>query len=88
MNTIYKHAVELTDRQEILVPGFVRCLKVEMQNGKPCIWTEVDLKRQDEFFALWVYVVGTGHLIPESTEYLGTVFDGSFVWHIFVNQQT
>lgn len=81
---IYKYQLEISDHQFIKAQGF-RPLYVGMQNGVLCLWGMVDLK-EDEI-ELPVCVIGTGHPMPvglRNKDYVGSVIDGSFVWHVFM----
>jgi len=85
MRTVYKYDIT-RGYAEIPTPFKVR--KVGYQAMTLCLWAEVDTKnspRRFEFFA-----VPTGGTVPEiaDLEYLDTVFEGAFVWHIYyVNNQ-
>lgn len=63
------------------VDGKVLC--VQMQNGVPALWFETEaapLQTADRRF----YVLPTGlATVRNNTKYIGTVQDGSFVWHIY-----
>lgn len=46
------------------------------------IWAEVDVDQKDlelRHFA----VIGTGWQYPGARTFLGTIFDGPFIWHVF-----
>lgn len=51
----------------------------------PHIWVEVDSDVSEEIRTFEVY--GTGHMIKaelgKARAYVGTVFEGPFVWHIY-----
>lgn len=49
--------------------------------ARPTLWAEVDpnMPKVNRRFG----VVGTGWPLEEDAEYLGTYFDGPFVWHIY-----
>lgn len=38
MRTIYKQQLEITDVQTIEMHEYSTVLKLDVQNGKPCIW--------------------------------------------------
>ena len=78
---IYKYPLLDLGRQELMVPpGRILC--VQMQRDTPCLWAMVDT---DQLQAPnIIHVVGTGQPMPSGVlEYIGTVQDGSFVWHVF-----
>lgn len=77
---IHKFAVH-PDRQEIFAPRNAEILSVGMQDGEIIVWMTVN--PQEPFLYHRVYVVGTGREVPSHCKFVGTVFDGPFVWHIF-----
>jgi len=83
MLTIYKYQIKLEPRTNIQMPRGAKILSFQMQNGRAYIWSLVDLEQEltEEVFIL----LGTGHgtLTPDTTDYIGTVQNGSFVWHLF-----
>ena len=84
MRTIYKYPIEITDTQTLEVPQDRRILNVQMQDGKPCIWMEVETDTPHA--ELKVYVVGTGHPMPKTDlHYIGSVqiANGLYVFHVF-----
>jgi hypothetical protein len=57
-------------------------LAVMVQNGKVCVWYEVDDERPGAI--LHVYCVGTGYgFWPPHTEHFASVVDGEYVWHFY-----
>jgi hypothetical protein len=58
-------------------------IATQYQRGDLCVWAIVDPDAAKEDRK--VYVIGTGHPIPEGVEYVGTVQgkSGLFVWHVF-----
>jgi hypothetical protein len=91
MKTIYKYALELTDRQAVSMPIGSKILYVGNQNGTICVWAEVDSDvpyyRDHEF-----RIVGTGNPIDFPTKpnetvwqynFIGTVIMNPFVWHVY-----
>lgn len=83
MMTIYKYPLKRAGVQKVTMPHGARLLHVAMQNGQPTLWAHVDdgVVRVDRLIA----VIGTGNPAPDpdESEYVGSVFDGPFVWHIF-----
>ena len=80
--TIWKFPFPISDFvREVKIPGFMPC-HVAMQDGVPTLWAEVspgsDTTRDFNF--QWF---GTGHDIPGSAMYVGTVQDGAFVFHLY-----
>ena len=63
------------------IPAGACLLTVQLQDGKPFMWAELDdaapkVRRRFEFF-------GTGRPIPNGWVYVGTVQEGAFVWHLY-----
>lgn len=88
MNTIYKYAFPVKDRVIITTHELVKILKFGKQahqaDGMLTMWALVnpDLP-QASHVELLVY--GTGHDIPDNAdiEFIDTIQDGTFVWHLF-----
>jgi hypothetical protein len=83
MKTIYKYPFRIQDEQMLAMPEGAQILSVQMQGTIPTIWalvaSEAPLKPRK------IEVYGTGHEIVDlnSLQYLGTVQERGFVWHIF-----
>ncbi len=82
MKTIWKFPIEIIDHPSVQMPFGSMVLHAGAQNGNLFLWALVD---PDEPMAERCFAIyGTGRNGPESTTgYVGTIFDGSFVWHIF-----
>ena len=85
MIAIWKFEFEVADLVEIEMPAQYRILCVGSQKPRHiCIWTMVDtevtlIKRR-------FHIRGTGQPIDitfPDVDYIGTAFDGPFVWHVF-----
>ena len=85
MRTIYKYALEITDRQEIKLPHGAKILHVGMQGETLCLWAQVRAENSLAGRVIWVF--GTGNPMDEgaalTATYLGTVMDRMFVWHVY-----
>jgi hypothetical protein len=83
VTTIWKYALEITDRQVVEVPEGAEVLAVQEQAGKVCLWMMVDpeAKKEKRTFV----IVGTGHPIEGASylDYYGTAQVGPMVWHVF-----
>lgn len=79
MRTIFKYQIEINS---LLIPTGAEFLSVQMQHGEITSWWRVDPEAPTE--RIRFDVVGTGHLVQDDGRFLGTVQDGSFVWHIFM----
>ena len=65
----------------ILIPEQAVVRAVGMQHGQLYIWAEV--QRGDLLTATRTFqVIPTGDDLPNGI-YVGTVFDGPFVWHVY-----
>lgn len=80
---IFKYEFEVADEVTLDLPFETDVLSVGTQNfGRICIWALVVpgarlVKRK-------FVVRGTGHPIDmDGLKFLGTVFDSTFVWHVF-----
>lgn len=82
MLTIYKYRFEVDDRIAIEMPARAQILKVECQDGVPCMWAAVDTeapRRLREFI-----ILGTGHPAPpDVAAHVATFQQPPFVWHMF-----
>ena len=80
--TIHKFKIE--PNQVARLRKGAKVLSVGAQGDDLFIWAEVDLD-QKEFIDYPVRVFGTGFSMEDhfSGKFLGTVFQGSLVWHIF-----
>lgn len=84
MNTVYKYPIQRGDSQWVAMPHGAKPLHVGLDpNGILCLWALVEESKpmQDRR----VYVVGTGHPINFNAHYVGSVNDGPYVWHVFVD---
>lgn len=89
MRTIYKYDLEPAGVDtEIRLPPGSRILYAAVQSHVMCIWIERDLDvHPDEVLETHIFVtIGTdiSFEYPDKTfEYIGTVFQGPFVWHVY-----
>ena len=80
MKTIYKY--ELPTHQRIVLPENYVVLSVGMQRDTTYLWCLVDPASNKKEVQFSIY--GTGWDMPNDPgKYIGTYFDGSFVWHVF-----
>lgn len=86
MKTIYKYQLT-TGLNELEMP-YTKILNVINQGKTPTLYALVDAKEQNK--SIKIYVFGTGwdieDNIVENSEYLNTITDGMFVWHIFIQK--
>jgi hypothetical protein len=82
MNSIWKFQLELRDAQSVQIPQGAKLLTVQMQDGEPCLWAEVDPSAVKESRA--IELVGTGHpILCDRHAYISSCQQGPFVWHWF-----
>lgn len=63
------------------MPYGAKALSVGMQDGNVCLWAEVS--DSAPLIPYELVVCGTGYPIPFELLYIGTAFDGGFVWHVY-----
>lgn len=85
--SIWKYPLEVTNRQEVLMPKGAVILSVHVQDGSPCIWAIVNPRQGASTAAPRVIrMYGTGHHFDvESFAFIGTflVASGTLVFHVF-----
>lgn len=82
MRMVYKYFLEVEDEEQVLTLQSSRpVVSVAGQDGKVCLWIEIDteLKETKHIFR----VFGTGHKIPLGWDYIGTAQVFPFVWHVY-----
>ena len=81
MRTIWKYIIDdITKVQVWQLSENTQFLTLQLQNGVPTAWFLVDpTKLQSRVFA----IIGTGHEVPNNSQYLATWQDSPFVWHLF-----
>lgn len=79
--TIHKFPLQLTDLQQVAMPEGARVLTAQVQSSLICLWASVDpaAKQVNRCFV----IAGTGEPIDGSEQYIGTVQQGGYVWHVF-----
>jgi hypothetical protein len=84
MKTIWKYPLMVTDFQAVRMPQGAEILSVADQRGELCVWALVDPDAglEDRMF----YIFGTGNPVNEviPMNFLGSVQQSVFVWHVFV----
>lgn len=78
MKSVYKYPLTFGVNKVALRGGFVH---FGIQAGVPTLWAEHD-DDEDEHNCEFE-IVGTGYPISGITCYVGTAFDGPFVWHLY-----
>lgn len=83
--TIWKFAVKLQERFTLELPENFKILKIA--NGY--IWIEGsfttmrDPKNVGTSRTIMFAIVGTGQSVPRGFQYVGTYFEGVYVWHVY-----
>ena len=82
MRTIHKFILEPETKIETHSGAKFLCL--QMQNGQPCVWFEVDTNQPKLSFSVMFF--GTGHEIPDNAkEFLGTIqVNFGLVFHAYI----
>ena len=78
---IHKYPLKL-GVNELQVPYSCKVLSVQMQGDTPMLWAQVDPDGVPR--SVKVHCIGTGQEVPKHTYHIGTVQDGAYVWHFFV----
>ena len=84
--TIWKFPLEITDRQDIKMPGEPKILSVGLDpKGVPCLWALVQPGNPE--WRISVHIVGTGNPAENAVgqTFVGSFVQGPFVWHVFTN---
>jgi hypothetical protein len=82
--TIWKYPLKM-GRTVLTVPEVFEPVRIAMQDGKPCLWAVVLPEETTKEFV--VGMSGTGHGVPLSAGYLGSVSDGPFEWHFWAEKK-
>ena len=86
MKVIYKYQVEV-GYNALNLPKDSVVVHFGNQDNKLCVWVLLDEDNPLELYE--VHIVGTGWLrVQEDWKFLGTVQQGSFVWHAFLVKDT
>lgn len=86
---IYKFPLVVTDEQHIRIGESSKILSCQFQNNTLCLWALCD---PDAAFiiARKVRIIGTGNPMPDMTNFnfVATVQERQFVWHVFVEKES
>ena len=69
------------------VPAPAKPLFFALQGGTPYVWVEHPINSEEAVELIFV-TVGTGHVIPEGAEHIGSLIDGAFVWHLYYKAES
>ena len=68
--------------EPLMIPAEAKIVHVGLQDSRVTLWAEHS-RETPSTRELRVQIFGTGHPIPAFASYLGTLFDGPFVWHCY-----
>ena len=80
MQKIFKYVLTNRHTTEVSLPKDSVVLHAALKGVEICLWARVDTDKPAE--KRYFSVVGTGWDIDENMCYIGTVHEGSFVWHV------
>lgn len=78
MKRVYKYRIEDLD---VLIPEGAEFCHLGFQGDELYIWFLVDPAKPVKARKFRIH--GTGSPISDDRKFIGTVFDGPFVWHVF-----
>lgn len=84
MAVVWKTKLQILDgAQNISLPYDYEVLTVAMQGGTPTLWFRCN--PYSPMISVRFVVCGTGQPAPDQYQgkYIGTCFDGPYVWHVF-----
>ncbi len=85
MKAVYKYQMAGLRDQWVTLPDGAKILKCDFQNGILCLWALVDQNAMST--ARFFKVLGTGWFDEvDDFDFVGTVFQDMFVWHVFVQR--
>ncbi len=81
-HAIWKYVLEEKNLQTLEMPEKCYFVKADYQGDNLCVWVAVDTEAK--LAPKQIQIVGTGgYFSATSSIYIGTVFRGPLVWHIF-----
>jgi hypothetical protein len=88
MQKVFKYPLEVTDIQNLSLPEGAIIRTAMEQCGSLCIWAEIDTEmvKQNRNETRTIYVIGTGHPMPdEELRYINSVSmsSGNLIFHIY-----
>jgi len=79
---MHKYVIPQLGQSTVLMPSFPCPRHVALQHGKITLWAEVNTLLEPEPYKF--HVIGTGDERPEGTMYIGTLEDGIYIWHVYM----
>lgn len=83
--TIWKYPLAMTGSQFLTVPRFHSLLTVQLQNGSPCLWAEVNPSSVTLEIEILCFSTGGPGPRPDH-KYIATIQIGEYVWHFYVRE--
>lgn len=85
MKKIYKYELrtDSINLQFVTMPVNAKILHTGVRDGAFVLWAEVEPAEK----LLQIYhlcIVPTGEIVPEGYNYINTILDEPFVWHVYV----
>jgi len=78
---IFKYQLNIQDFQVIYLPSDFKILKLDIQDGNPCLWCEVD--NSSDMVNLNIHMRPTGFSFTGiEHNYIGTIGE-LYVWHFY-----
>ena len=83
MKTIWKYSLSVDQADgSFSIPKDGKIIYVSSQTTRMInFWVELESNNQIELRHF--IVIGTGHSIPDNSEYVGSIMSGAFVWHLY-----
>ncbi len=82
MKTIYKYRLKLVDLQIIEMHVGAEILSAGLDvDSVLCVWTAQDTSQPT--VSRRIAIVGTGNPLSDAMMFIGSVTQGSYVWHVF-----
>lgn len=85
MKSIWKYELSRYSKLAIQMPKGANILCAKHFQGNTYIWAEVNVPDDtEELETRYFAIYGTGwEMDLDNSKYIGTVFDNTFVWHIY-----
>lgn len=81
MNAIWKFL--LTEEETEIEAPIEQFLTVQMQGNVPCVWAIVNPYQAPKKYNVYMFGTGREYQKIDASRYIGTVQDGTYVWHCF-----
>lgn len=80
---IHKYILKIGELNLFEIPAAAKpvSIGIDPAGGMIAMWVEFEPRWPNEFRRFSVH--GTGHPIPSDRQYVGSVIDGRFVWHVY-----